>query len=239
MRDRIRRHHLRQRQKNQCYPIFPLRNGNAGNVGTALPPTVRPTPAIVDDDDGGLDIPVRISATPAAGHALRDLQRASITAATELANSIRLMSQQPNHGSVEEALSERTHSSPSQGVRAASGNGNSTHKLQGQLMLRSRLFRRWNLRYATVVNQAYFGPVLLLFRPDSKPLFQSSFTLKSSKMIALSHCTVTMQEAPRKHHNGLVHLFDLTTSQRTYTFACTDIKTRSLWATNLSSPPPL
>lgn len=222
-------------------PLLPNISFGSGSNLQALPPKPRPAPSVVDDDDGGLDIPVRFSVTPAAGHALRDLQRASITAANELANSIRLMSQEPRHGSLEEAdaLSQRTHSTPSQGMRDGGGGGgnNSCQKLQGQLMLRSRLFRRWNLRYATVVNQAYFGPVLLLFRPD-KPLFQSAFTLKSSKMIALTHSKVTEHEKPRKHNNGLIYMFDLTTSQRTYTFACTDLKTRSLWVTNLSSQPP-
>lgn len=197
-----------------------------------------------DDEDGGLDIPGPIGASPAASRAMRDLQRASITAANELANSIRLMSQQNGEAAtttgadpkkMPPSMSQRA--KPSSGQPDAGAARQSTQKFQGQLMLRSRIFRRWNLRYATIINQAYFGPVLLLFRPDSKPLFSSSFALKSSKMIALAHTTVAVQEEPKKHNNGLIYMFSLTTSQRTYTFACNDAKTRNMWVTNLSSPP--
>lgn len=198
-----------------------------------------------DDEDGGLDIPAPIGASPAANRAMRDLQRASITAANELANSIRLMSQQNGDAAAGAAGSDPKKMQPGLSPRAQPSNGQpdvgaarqSTQKFQGQLMLRSRIFRRWNLRYATIINQAYFGPVLLLFRPDSKPLFSSSFTLKSSKMIALAHTTVAVQEEPKKHNNGLIYMFSLTTSQRTYTFACNDTKTRNTWVANLSSPP--
>lgn len=218
-------------------PLFPTLSfhDDVSHKPTPAPPC-RSQDAANEGEDGGLDVPARISATPAANRAMRDLQRASITAANELANSIRLMSQQKEDPQPP-VLSERTHSTPSRGAQPAARK--SIQKLQGQLLLRSRLFRRWNQRYATVVNQAYFGPVLLLFRPESKPMFQASFTLKSSKMIALEHSTVTVQEEPRKHNSGLVYMFCLTTSQRTYTFACNDAKTRSTWVANLSSSPPV
>lgn len=188
----------------------------------------------IDDEDGGLDIPARISASPAAGRAMRELQRASITAANELADSIRLMSQQSplsDENQPVRSASQRTQSSPSNGQPH-----DSPQKMQGQIFLRSRLFRRWNSRYASVVKQEYFGAVLLLFRPDSKPVFQSAMSLKSSKMIALAHSTVNVHEEPKKHNNGLIYTFSVTTSQRTYMFACSDPKTRSMWVSNLSSP---
>lgn len=192
-----------------------------------------------DDEDGGLDVPDGLATSPAASRAMRDLQRASITAAHELAQSIRFMHEEnglnedlapegPVHGEhIPKPL-------PPVGGATLPGQGD-TKKLQGQLLLRSRLFRRWNLRYVTVIQQAYFGPVLLLFRPDSKPIFQSAFSLKSSKMVALAHAKVSMQEAPRKHNGSAIHLFDLTTSHRTYTFACMDPESRTHWVANLSS----
>lgn len=192
-----------------------------------------------DDEDGGLDVPDGLATSPAASRAMRDLQRASITAAHELAQSIRFMHEEnglnedlvPGGPAPVEPISKPL---PSVGGATLPGQGD-TKKLQGQLLLRSRLFRRWNLRYVTVIQQAYFGPVLLLFRPDSKPIFQSAFSLKSSKMVALAHAKVSMQEAPRKHNGSVIHLFDLTTSHRTYTFACMDPESRTHWVANLSS----
>lgn len=191
-----------------------------------------------DDEDGGLDVPDGFAASPGASRAMRDLQRASITAAHELAQSIRLMHEEaatstdPGPGAPIRA-EPASKGFPASGSPAVMGRGDG-NKLQGQLLLRSRLFRRWNLRYVTVIQQAYFGPVLLLFRPDSKPLFQT-FALKSSKMVALAHAKVSMQEAPRKHNGSVIHLFDLTTSHRTYTFACLDPESRTQWVANLSS----
>lgn len=185
-----------------------------------------------EDDDGGLDVPARISANPAAGLALRDLQRASVTAANELSNSIRLMSEQDNVRHPEAHSEARTHSSNHPGGSVTCGSDRETQR-QGQLFLRTRLFRRWNMRYATIVNQAYFGPVLILFRPDSKQLLQSSVSLKNSKMIALVHSSVSSVDKPRKHGNNMLFVFEVTTSQRTYVFACTGVKQREYWMSQL------
>lgn len=186
------------------------------------------------DEDGGLDVSACLSSSPDANRAMRDLQRASITAANELANSIRLMSQQADDT-----------------VSPLPGNTGPAHplrhpadRLQGQLFLRSRIFRRWNVRYGTIVNQSYFGQVLLLFRSDAAkqrqqqappPPQAAALKLKSSKMIALGRAEVAVQDEPRKHSSGQLYIFSLTTSERTYTFACNDSKTRSLWVSTLSS----
>lgn len=192
-----------------------------------------------DEEDGGLDVPDDFATSPAASRAMRDLQRASITAAHELAQSIRLMHEEGGinvdhspRGPVHPEPTSKDASAAGDAAAPSQGDGN---KLQGQLLLRSRLFRRWNLRYVTVIQQAYFGPVLLLFRPDSKPIFHSAFSLKSSKMVALAHAKVSMQEAPKKHNGSVIHLFDLTTSHRTYTFACMDPESRTRWVSNLST----
>lgn len=186
-----------------------------------------------DDEDGGLDVPDDFATSPAASRAMRDLQRASVTAANELAQSIRLMSHQDSGNPNTTGSVQGRSKSIGKGVPTALGGD--CNKLQGQLLLRSRFFRRWNLRYATVIQQAYFGPVLLLFRPDSKPVFQSAFSLKSSKMVALAHAKVITHDAPRKYNGNAVHVFDLTTSHRTYTFACTELASRTHWVDNLSS----
>lgn len=202
-----------------------------------MPPDVSTTQADHDDEDGTLDIPDGLTSSPAASRAIRELQRASITAANELVESIRLMDDQAIGHSVakgdDPGYAKFTDRLPTDGIVGVSDDG--CKKLQGQLLLRSRFLRRWNLRYATVIQQAYFGPVLLLFRPDSKPGLSSSMSLKSSKMVALAHATVVMQDAPRKHNGAVIHLFDMTTSQRTYTFACSDPGSRTHWVHRLTS----
>lgn len=178
-----------------------------------------------EEDDGALDVPAPLATSPAADRAMRDLQRASVTAATELAASIRMLS---NNGSP-----PKSGAPISPGISRMPG----SNKLQGQLYVRTRIFRRWNLRYATIIQQAFFGPVLLLFRPDNKPIFPGGMALKSSKMIALAQSSVRVIEITSRRQSAVRAVFELTTSQRTYILGCTDESSRSLWMDNLSNPP--
>lgn len=169
-----------------------------------------------DDDDGGLDVPNRFTRRPGAANALRDLQRASVTAGNEISANLRFASnaqEKVKRANTKERVS----------------------KAQGDILLRSRIFRRFNLRYASLVHQGYFGAVLLLFTPDSKAGISPSgtFALKSSKMIALAESSVRRVDNARKTNQG--YMFELKTCQRTYTFACNDEKSREFWINNLSS----
>lgn len=168
-----------------------------------------------DDDDGALDVPNRFTRKPGAATALRDLQRASVTAGNEISANLRAMS---NAEEKVKRVNTRERIS----------------KAQGDILLRSRLFRRFNLRYASIVHQGYFGAVLLLFTPDSKGGISPSgtFALKSSKMIALAESSVKKVESSRKTSQG--YMIELKTSQRTYTFACSDEESREFWIRNLS-----
>lgn len=172
---------------------------------------------VEDDDDGTLDVPNRFTRRPGAEKALRDLQRASVTAGNEISANLRKMSNA--HDKVERATTKEDKIS----------------RVQGDVLLRSRIFRRWNLRYASIVHQGYFGKVLLLFRPDSKGGISptGTFALKSSKMIALAESSVKKVDNSRKA--GSDFMFELKTSQRTYTFACNNEEGRDFWVKNLSS----
>lgn len=167
-------------------------------------------PAADDDEDGTLDVPRRLTHRPGAAGALKDLQRASITAGKEIASSLRMMGEQEQNS--------RTRSQK-----------NSVSKVQGDLMVRSRIFRRWNLRYASIVHQKVFGAVLLLFRPEGRGL--GGITLRSSKMIALAESSVRKVEGSGRKQAEF--MFELKTSQRTYVFACSDAVGRDFWLQNL------
>ncbi|PXF48363.1 hypothetical protein BWQ96_01823 [Gracilariopsis chorda] len=175
-----------------------------------------PTASSPDDDDGALDVPKRIVSRPAATGALKDLQRASITAGRELASSLRMMAEAEKKGN----------------VAASVPRAGSVSKAQGELLLRSRIFRRWNLRYASIVHQGYFGAVLLLFRPESRGVL-GSIALRNSKMIALTETAVRRLESKKPNSP---FMFELRTSQRTYTFGCKEAEGREFWVNHLSLP---
>lgn len=190
-------------------PLFPVMSFSKKN---------RPQKQEVEDeDDGTLDVPNRFTRRPGAEKALRDLQRASVTAGNEISANLRKMSNA--HDKVERTTTIE----------------DKVSRVQGDVLLRSRIFRRWNLRYASVVHQGYFGAVLLLFTPDSKGgvSARGTFALKSSKMIALAESSVKKVDNVRKAGSDFV--FELKTSQRTYSFACNDEEGRDFWVKNLSS----
>lgn len=187
-------------------PVFPnLSYPNGQNESR------KPKAREEDDDDGDVfDVPTDMIQGTKGNNALRELQRASVTAGNELAAQVRQMaSKGPTHG--RERIS----------------------RAQGELELRSRFFRRWNTRYASIVDHAYFGAVLFLFRHDTKASRQGTIALKNSKMIVLADSTVREMDGFRK--NGPSSLFELRTAQRKYVFACLDDEQRNYWLDNLTS----
>lgn len=171
---------------------------------------------VEEEEDGTLDVPKRFTHRPGAEGALKELQRASVTAGNEITESLRLMN-------LNKDRNEKAEAAPKE---------DKVSKVQGDVFLRSRIFRRWNLRYASIVHQKYFGSVLLLFRSDNRGL-GGVLSLKSSKMIALADCRVRKVENDRKP--GSMYMFELKTSQRTYMFACNDEDGRDFWVSNLAS----
>lgn len=167
-----------------------------------------------DDDDGDVyDIPRDMMAGSGGGRALRELQCASVKAGNELAEQVRKLESQQKEA---QRLSQ-----PQKISRA-----------QGELELRSRFLRRWNTRYASIVDHAMLGAVLFLFC-GLRAARGGQVALKASKMIVLAESTVRELEGARK--TGPSFFFELKTAQRKYVFACVDNAQRKYWLENLSS----
>lgn len=164
-----------------------------------------------EEEDGTLDVPRGLVHQPGAQGALRDLQRASVTAGNEIATSLRLIGDAQQKNGVSEAKKK------------------SLSRVQGDILLRSRIFRRWNVRYASIIHQGYFGAVLLLFRPEQRSTL-GGIALRNSKMIALTETSVRKVENAKRPKP---YMFELKTSQRTYTFACNEESGRDFWMSKL------
>lgn len=180
-----------------------------------------------EDDDDVLDVPRDMMSGSSGGKALRELQCASVTAGNELAEQVR---QYAARSDAQKETKVEVEPAPSIDREIAS---DKISRAQGELELRSRFFRRWNTRYASIVDHAYFGAVLFLFRHDSKASRSGTIALKNSKMIVLAESTVRELDGFRK--NGPPSLFELKTAQRKYVFACLDDAQRKYWLDNLTS----
>lgn len=189
-------------------PTFP-------DIKPFLAPTARRAQDQEEEDDGDVyDMPQGMMAGPGGGRALRELQCASVKAGNELAAQVRELE------SKQRAARE---SAPQQKISRA----------QGGLQLRSRFLRRWNTRYASIVDHAYFGSVLFLFQHEGRAKRDGTVALKASKMVVLADSTVRELEVLRK--TGPSFFFELKTAQRKYVFACVDEEQRQYWLENLSS----
>jgi hypothetical protein len=167
----------------------------------------------VDDDDYGVfDAPASIAAFPGLEPAMRDLQRASVKAGHELA-------------AVAFGASTAQRHSASTAERVS--------RAQGELLLRSRFLRRWNSRFASVVDHAYFGSVLFLFCMDAKATKPGGLVLKNSKMIVLADAHVQRVDGHRKLTAS--YLLELKTAQRSYLFACENERQRRYWLDNFTA----
>lgn len=173
------------------------------------------------DEEDPLDIPERLSRNPSTMKALVDLQRASARVGDELL---------------------RSSNDPVAGVRDArfaggvplpmSNNAARISRAQGELHLRGRFFRRWNHRYASVVDHAFFGAVLFLFKHDARGLRSGKTALKNSSMIILADSRVSIADGKRKDMDNV--LFQLYTAKRKYLFAAPDPKKREYWIDHLT-----
>jgi hypothetical protein len=166
-----------------------------------------------EDDDGAIfDGPAAMmNGVPDIEPALRDLQRASIKAGHELA-----------------IVAFGASTAQRKGVPPA----DRVSRAQGELSLRSRILRRWNSRFASVVDHAYFGAVLFLFCLDAKETKRGGLALKNSKMIVLADTHV--QEVDVRRRSRVSYLLELRTAQRRYVFCCDDERQRNYWVSNLT-----
>lgn len=174
--------------------------------------------AVRDESEEVLDAPPEMAQHPGIEPALRDLQRASIRAGNELAVAAFTASTALAHGARRESQVSRAH---------------------GEVLLRGRFLRMWTKRYASVVDHAYFGAVLFLFHAVDGPAYSKqqhnedrSLVLRNSKMIVLADTNV--QEVDVRRKNRTAFLFELSTSQRKYVFACQSPRQRAYWVDNLT-----
>ena len=166
------------------------------------------------DEEDALDMPVRLSRNPSTMCALADLERASARVGDEL---LRISS--GGNGTLEN--------------NSLSNNKHRLSRAQGELFLRGRFFRRFNHRYASVVDHAFFGAVLFLFKHDSRGLRSGRTALKNSSMIVLADSTISIVEGRRKDKENV--LFQLETAKRKYLFAAPDANKREYWIDHLTS----
>uniref|UniRef100_A0A7S1ERG8 PH domain-containing protein n=1 Tax=Timspurckia oligopyrenoides TaxID=708627 RepID=A0A7S1ERG8_9RHOD len=102
---------------------------------------------------------------------------------------------------------------------------------RGDLYLRQRFFTTsWNKRYAVVVNHAYFGPVLFLFKYDKRGQIMD----KQSRMIILVDSSVKMADDVRDNTGVYRCVFTLKTKKK-YIIAAPDAIGREYWISVLRS----
>eukprot|EP00180_Rhodochaete_pulchella_P001665 Plantae.Rhodophyta-Rhodochaete_pulchella.ctg25093.p2 GENE.Plantae.Rhodophyta-Rhodochaete_pulchella.ctg25093~~Plantae.Rhodophyta-Rhodochaete_pulchella.ctg25093.p2 ORF type:complete len:146 (+),score=20.39 Plantae.Rhodophyta-Rhodochaete_pulchella.ctg25093:219-656(+) len=142
-----------------------------------------------------------------------DLQRASVAIA-----QARNLSQKPAPGAINDG-DIVTHDPMSRAT--------------GDVYMRSRLplFAMWRRRYASVVDHAYFGPVLFLFKYDNN----GAVACKHSAMVALDDCDVSLGRNSRDREGRYKMEFSLKTERRKYTFATVDNMKREYWIEHLRS----
>ncbi|KAA8495651.1 hypothetical protein FVE85_1806 [Porphyridium purpureum] len=137
--------------------------------------------------------------------------------------------QQPG---AEQAMRDIAHCS---GVIAAKVN--SGEELQntcgrGDLFIRQKFFTTmWKKRFATVVDHAYFGPVLFLFKYDKK----NHIVAKTSQMIVLQESDSKLADDVRGSDGVYRCQFTLKTGKRKYVFSTSDALGREYWIELLRS----
>lgn len=179
-----------------------------------LDPAAVATAAPDDDDDGdGLDVPDRLTVGPGAAAARLDLQRCTIRVHKQLVDQL------------------KTNSMKSDPVLPSS-NGDELSRCQGELWLKSRIpMRGWKKRYGSIVDHAYFGPVLFLFKYDGK----GNVALHHSMMIVLVDSKVRLGKNTTTKDQGYRCEFFLGTTKRKYVLAANHTMRRDYWLRNLES----
>lgn len=166
-----------------------------------------------DDDDTGMDVPDRLTIGPGAAAARLDLKRCTVRVHRQLVNQIKTHSMKP----------------------ATADMKNQPHELsrcQGELWIKSRVpMVGWKKRYGSIVDHAYFGPVLFLFRYDHK----GHVALQNSMMIVLVDSEVRLGRNTVTRDGQYRCEFVLKTTKRRYVFAANHTMRRDYWIRNLES----
>lgn len=174
-----------------------------------------------DDEEEGevFDASERVMGTPGLEPALSDLKRASVQAGNELAMTAFTLHTPPRNGG--EPMPDKV------------------SRVNGQLLLKTRVLRRWITRFVSIVDHQYFGAVMFLFCHDAtkdERAKTGAVTLRNSKMIVLADTNVrevstTLRRSPKSA------LFELRTTQRKYLFAAENCSKREFWISQIASCP--
>lgn len=188
-----------------------------------------------DDDDAhvGFDVPDRLTIGPGAAAARLDLHRCTIRVHKQLVDQIKTHSMK--------SPTAASGGSGGKGKDGKNGRANNNNKgggdedmsrCQGELWLKSRVpMRGWKKRYGSIVDHAYFGPVLFLFKYDAK----GNVALTNSMMIVLVDSTVRLGKNTTTKDREYRCEFLLKTTKRRYTIAANHTMRRDYWLRHLES----
>lgn len=180
-----------------------------------------------DDDDThvGFDVPDRLTMGPGAAAARLDLHRCTIKVHRQLVDQIKTHSMKsPSENPIP----------PLNGARSKNGGSlqDEMSRCQGELWLKSRVpMRGWKKRYGSIVDHAYFGPVLFLFKYDAK----GNVTLTNSMMIVLVDSQVRLGKNTTTKDGEYRCEFILKTTKRRYVISANHTMRRDYWLRNLES----
>lgn len=167
-----------------------------------------------DDDNTGFDVPNRLAMGADAAAARLDLHRCTIRVHKQLFEQMKTHSMRPAN-----------QTSPS-----GAGGPRDLLRCQGELWLRSRVpMRGWKRRYGSIVDHAFFGPVLFLFKYDAK----GDVALHNSMMIVLVDSHVRLGKNTVTREKDYRCEFTLKTTRRRYTIAASHTMRRDYWIRNL------
>lgn len=167
-----------------------------------------------EDDADAFDVPDRLTIGPGAAAARLDLQRCTIRVHKQLVHQIKTHSMKP-------AEAENVTMSSTELSRC-----------QGELWLKSRVpMIGWKKRYGSIVDHAFFGPVLFLFKYDAK----GNVALHHSMMIVLVDSQVRLGKNSTTKDKDYRCEFVLKTTKRRYTIAANHTMRRDYWLRNLET----
>lgn len=198
----------------------------------SLPPIGGASGSSGDDDEDdahvGFDVPDRLTIGPGAAAARLDLHRCTIRVHKQLVDQIKthsMKSPTAASGKGKDGKNGRTKNNKGSDDEDMS-------RCQGELWLKSRVpMRGWKKRYGSIVDHAYFGPVLFLFKYDAK----GNVTLTNSMMIVLVDSHVRLGKNTTTKDREYRCEFVLKTTKRRYTIAANHTMRRDYWLRNLES----
>lgn len=171
-----------------------------------------------DDRDAGFDVPDRLTIGPGAAAARLDLHRCTIRVHKQLVDQIKTHSMKPAQSGQMDLHAANTPEELS--------------RCQGELWLKSRVpMLGWKKRYGSIVDHAFFGPVLFLFKYDAK----GNVALHHSMMIVLVDSHVRLGKNSTTKDRDYRCEFVLKTTKRRYLIAANHTMRRDYWLRNLES----